>query len=118
MNSNQLNQTLRWFAGIFVCLVLILISLIVASDLPELTKVVIDNKSAVSLGGVVPLQNKKVRDSVLRIMSHLPGTKLTIVADKSARFSTIVEVMDSICGARAMAMVAPPHEPAKQSDRR
>lgn len=87
---------------------LVLISLIVASNLPGLTKVVIDNKSTVRLGGVVPLQNKKVRDSVLRIMSLLSREKLTIVADKSSKFSTIVEVMDSLRTARASATVAAP----------
>ena len=83
---------------------LILISLIVASDLRGVTTVVIDNKNTVRLGSVVLPQNKKVRDSVLRIVSHLNGAKFAIVADRSAKWSTIIEVMDSMGRARATAV--------------
>ena len=106
MNTDRPKQRHRWFAWDFGCSALILVSLIATGGLGRFTTVVIDNKNTVRLGGVVPLGNKKIRDSVLGIMSHLNGAKFTVVADKSAKFSTVVEVMDSI--RRSGATLIPP----------
>jgi len=60
------------------------------------TSVQIDESGTARLGGVLPLRDKKVRDVALRLVSHLNGGKFTVVADKGASMSNIVEVFDGI----------------------
>jgi biopolymer transport protein ExbD len=73
------------------------------------TTLVIDKKGTIRLGGLVPLRNKKIRDSVLGAVSHFSRSEFTIVADKSANFSSVVEAMDSI--SKAHATLAPAQNP-------
>jgi len=97
----------------FGCLAVLLVLALAMGRLGDLrrstTTLVIDNKDTIRLGGLVPIRNRTVRCAVLRAVSHLNGGKFTIVADKSANFSTVVEVMDSIrkAGATTVPFQAP-----------
>src|ERR1043166_6205461 len=82
------------------CLVLLLVMgpIVFMPDdlLRRATTVRIDRNGTARLGGMIPLQNRKLSRLALRVASYLNGGKLAIVADKSANASSIVTVLDAI----------------------
>ena len=99
-DSESDKRSRKWSICRITCLVVALVLvlvLVVSSDLRRsTTTLVIDGKGTIRLGGLVPLKNKTIRYAVLRAVSHLNGGKFTVVADKSASWSAVVEAMDSI----------------------
>jgi len=88
---------IRW--AIF-CLALLLVMgpIVFMPDdlLRRATTVRIDRNGTACLGGMIPLQNRKLCRVALRVASYLNGGKLAVVADKSANASSIVTVLDAI----------------------
>jgi hypothetical protein len=97
----------RWPATAFGFMaVLFLLFLIVAPALRRVgTTLFIDKSGIVRLGGV-PLQKKSTRISVLRVVGWVNGGKFVIEADTSAKFSSVVEALDSM--QKAGVTLAPP----------
>jgi hypothetical protein len=101
MNKGQVSgESGGGFSWVFACLAVLLIVGLVAVKPGDLRRravsVQIDKNGTARLGGVLPLRDKNVRDVALRVASHLNGGRFTILADKGASFSNIVEVFDGI----------------------
>jgi hypothetical protein len=108
MDISQSNLPDRWSATAFGFMAaLFLLFLIVAPALRRVgTTLFIDKSGIVRLGGVVPLQKKSTRISVLRVVGWVNGGKFVIVAETSAKFSSVVEALDSM--QKAGVTLAPP----------
>jgi hypothetical protein len=101
MNNSPLSEEsgnkFRWGFAFLAFLLFVGLVAVKPADLRRRSaEVRIDKNGTARLGGVLPLRNKKVRDEALRMASLLNGGKFTVVADKGAGWTNLVEVVDSI----------------------
>lgn len=101
MNENESTRGSRdqfpWIPAYLALLLFAFAVVIKPVDLRRrATTVLIDKKGTARLGGVVPLRNKKIRDMAIWAASQLDGGQLTVVADKSAKLTSVIEVLDSM----------------------
>jgi biopolymer transport protein ExbD len=109
MNNGQ-SKGRGWLTILLVSVLVIVTSI----DLRRAsTTLVIDKRGTIRLGGMVPLRNKRTRDSVLQVVGHLNGARFKIVANESANFSSVVEALDSISKAHATLAPTPRRSPEK-----
>src|SRR5213593_3899302 len=98
MNEDQPGEARNhWFAWVIGCLVLLSAVVVLRNSTSTLRRatVTIDRNGTARLGGVLPIQNKVVRDVALKAAGHLIGGTASIVAAKSTAISNLVEM----CGA-------------------
>src|SRR2546427_125672 len=94
--SSQEPRPLLWWS--VACLVLLsaVVMLSRVGRLPRRATVTIDTQGTARLGGVIPLQNKTVRDVALTAAGHLNGGTASIVAAESTSFSNLVETIGAM----------------------
>jgi len=98
MNDEQASQPSRhWLTCVISCLVLLCLLIVLTTRAPATrhAMVTIDTNGTVRLGGVLPMENKTVRDVALTAVGHLHGTA-SIKAAGSTSVSNLVEVFGAL----------------------